>query len=73
MLLASKWDAGWDLVHLLIGVVRIGFGSLPEWIRYPVAALGGAFFLYCVGIRCRDWWRARRSPADGLAETRLDT
>ncbi|MEV7282725.1 hypothetical protein [Streptomyces sp. NPDC093111] len=68
-MLASRWDAGWDLVHLVIGLVRIGIGSLPAVVRYPVLALGGAFLLYCVVTR----WRARRSPADGLAETRLDT
>lgn len=69
VLLASKWDAGWDLAYLVFGLVRIAFGSLPEWIRYPVVALGGAFFLYCVATR----WRARRSPSRELAETPLDT
>lgn len=73
VLLASRWDAGVDLMRLVLGLIRIGFGALPEWIRYPVAGLGGAFLLYCVGTRVRDAWRARRSPSRELAETPLDT
>ncbi|MEU8758409.1 hypothetical protein [Streptomyces sp. NPDC048659] len=67
--LASRWDAGWDLVDLVGGLFRVGIGSLPAAVRYPVLALGGAFLLYCLVVR----WRARRSRPGELAETPPDT
>ncbi|MGW4164190.1 hypothetical protein [Streptomyces sp. NPDC004788] len=60
MLLASKWEAGFELVRLLLRLVALAFRELPDWIRYPLLALGGALFVYEVVTRGRDWWRERR-------------
>lgn len=73
VLLASRWDAGWDLVHLLLGLARIGFGSLPDWIRYPAVGLGVSLLGYALATRCRRWWRERRTTSREMAETPLDT
>ncbi|MFJ9827843.1 hypothetical protein ACIRSU_26280 [Streptomyces sp. NPDC101160] len=62
MLLASKWEAGFDLVRLLLGLVRVALMAMPDWVRYPVLALGGALLVYEVVTRGRTWWRARRKP-----------
>ncbi|GAA2810717.1 hypothetical protein VO63_10910 [Streptomyces showdoensis] len=78
VLLASRWEAGEDIVRLAVGLFRVAFGALPDWIRYPVVGLGCAVVLYCVATRCRDWWRERRNaPAETasreMAETTPDT
>ncbi|MFF5976096.1 hypothetical protein ACFY7C_31755 [Streptomyces sp. NPDC012769] len=73
MELASKWDIGFDLAHLVWGLIRIAFMALPEWIRYPVLILGGAFVLWVIGTRVRDWWRERGATPPDAAETPADT
>ncbi|MEU7297772.1 hypothetical protein AB0A76_32020 [Streptomyces exfoliatus] len=55
-LLASKWDAGVDVVRFLwVGL----FSSLPAWARYTVLALFGLTVVY--GFV--SWLRSRSSSA----------
>ncbi|MFF0752346.1 hypothetical protein [Streptomyces sp. NPDC004267] len=77
MLLASRWEAGFDLVRLLVRLVRTAYSAVPDWIRYPLLVLGGAVFVYEVVTHCRRWWRKRRGTATKgaheVAETSLDS
>ncbi|MEV6251382.1 hypothetical protein AB0M38_35270 [Streptomyces sp. NPDC051742] len=60
-LLASKWDAGVDVVRFLwVGF----FSSLPAWARYTVLALFGLTVAY--GFLT--WLRSRSSSAPETEE-----
>ncbi|MFD0371452.1 hypothetical protein [Streptomyces sp. NPDC059071] len=72
-LLASKWDVADDLARLVVGLFRVAFTALPEWIRYPVIVIGGGFALYVVATRVRDWWRGRREEPAGPPEASPET
>ncbi|CAM5245921.1 hypothetical protein [Streptomyces narbonensis] len=62
LLLASKWDVGFDVVRFLwVGF----FSSLPAWARYTVLALFGATLVY--GFV--SWLRNRSGSATEAEET----
>lgn len=62
LLLASKWDAGFDVVRFL----WVGFFSdLPAWARYTVLVLFGTTVAY--GFL--SWLRKRSSAAAEAGET----
>ncbi|WP_405852568.1 hypothetical protein OG361_07540 [Streptomyces sp. NBC_00090] len=62
LVLASKWDVGFDVVRFL----WVGFFSdLPAWARYTVLALFGATLAY--GFL--SWLRNRSSSATEAGET----
>ncbi|MFJ4342103.1 hypothetical protein [Streptomyces sp. NPDC088915] len=50
-LLASRWDAAFDLARFLY----VGFFSdLPAWVRYTVLGLGGSTAAYSLLSRLRN-------------------
>ncbi|MFG2333842.1 hypothetical protein ACGFMM_30090 [Streptomyces sp. NPDC048604] len=39
LVLASRWDAVFDVGHWIAAGLRIAFGSLPEWAKLTFAAV----------------------------------
>ncbi|GHG15221.1 hypothetical protein [Streptomyces zaomyceticus] len=69
LVLASKWDAAFDVLRFLY----VGFFSdLPAWARYTVLGIAAAGFGGLAVVRLRG--RLRGAPkADGQTDTRTDT
>ncbi|WP_406859726.1 hypothetical protein ABZO31_04975 [Streptomyces sp. HUAS MG47] len=65
LVLASRWDAVFDVGHWIVAGLRIAFGSLPEWAKLAFAA---AVFLTLLG----GWAHSRRRRRQVLAASGSD-
>ncbi|MFG2116316.1 hypothetical protein ACGFRB_27395 [Streptomyces sp. NPDC048718] len=64
MLLASRWEPAVDLLRLLVSGLRVAFGHLPDWARYPLLVLIVAGAAWIGATTCRDRLRERRERRD---------
>ncbi|MEU7024325.1 hypothetical protein ABZ990_27265 [Streptomyces sp. NPDC046203] len=64
VLLASRWEPAVDLLRLLVSGLRVAFGHLPDWARYPLLVLIAAGAAWIGVTTCRDKLRERRERRD---------
>ncbi|GGV10458.1 hypothetical protein GCM10010275_59170 [Streptomyces litmocidini] len=64
LVLASRWSVSWDVARLVFAAFH---HSLPEWVRYPLLALGCTVVVHLGLDRLRERFGAplEEGGADG--------
>ncbi|WP_406056580.1 hypothetical protein OG462_10175 [Streptomyces sp. NBC_01077] len=68
-ILASRWGTSWDIARMIFAAF---FHDMPDWVRYPLLALGGAVLVHLALGRLRERFGAPSGEDEAVQANEAD-